>query len=88
MVTFRGRTERRLLVAMNGRLVGRWQAGSGEHRFRYAPEWLASPDARHLSLSMPLTFRDDEYRGPLVEAWFDQPVFDGVADAIDVLGRG
>lgn len=55
-------------VWMNGILVGQWKAGA-EHSFQYNSEWLNYAGSRPLSLSIPLT--DKVYKGPLVEAWFD-----------------
>ena len=44
-----------LHVWLRGRLVGELQQDdSGQLRFRYAPEWLALPDAVPLSVSLPL----------------------------------
>ena len=46
---------RGLSVWMNGELVGRWRLlSSGGQEFAYTDEWLASPSARPLSLSLPL----------------------------------
>lgn len=45
----------RLTVAMNGEVVGTLHRdGSGAMSFQYAPEWLAEPGARAISLSLPL----------------------------------
>lgn len=45
----------RLTVAMNGDVVGTLHRdGSGAMSFQYAPEWLAEPGSRGISLSLPL----------------------------------
>lgn len=44
-----------LTVAMNGDVVGNlYRDGSGAMSFQYAPEWLAQPGSRAISLSLPL----------------------------------
>ncbi|MGH2348271.1 MAG: type II toxin-antitoxin system HipA family toxin [bacterium] len=59
-----------LSVWMNGERVGAWSTRpSGPDQFLYAPEWLASEDARPISLSMPL--RPTAYKGDVVSAYFD-----------------
>jgi serine/threonine-protein kinase HipA len=61
-----------LNVWMNGELVGVWSGGRGKtHVFRYEPGWTLSPRSRPLSLSIPITFGDQEVRGPVVEHYFD-----------------
>src|SRR5882672_489583 len=63
---------RQLVVWMNGERVGDWTVDARvQHQFRYAQEWLDAPDSRPLSLSMPLRPAAQPYRGPLVEAYFD-----------------
>jgi serine/threonine-protein kinase HipA len=60
-----------LWVWMNGEPVGRWQrTRSGGHRFVYEAAWLASPRARPLSLSLPIT-PDRTVAGPAVAHFFD-----------------
>ena len=40
---------------MNGERVGTWQVRAGRgHELAYSPSWLDSPNARPLSLSLPL----------------------------------
>lgn len=57
---------------MNGEPVGTWSVSPrGGHAFAYVAAWLASPNRRPLSLSLPLRRETDPFRGPLVEAWFD-----------------
>ena len=67
----RPRKRKALDVWMNGLQVGTWaQESTGEHVFVYSQDWLAQPEARPLSLSMPLRTRTP-YRGSVVESWFD-----------------
>lgn len=61
-----------LNVWMNGQLVGRWShTRSKSSVFQYAPDWMQSPAARALSLSMPMTAGNAEHRGQVVENYFD-----------------
>ena len=61
---------RALAVWMNGERVGTWVTRPGKpDEFSYAAEWLASTDARPISLSMPL--RPTQYEGEGVLAYFD-----------------
>ncbi|RKH61735.1 type II toxin-antitoxin system HipA family toxin [Corallococcus llansteffanensis] len=62
---------RALDVWMNGERVGRWTVDMGEHRFNYLEEWIQSPRARPLSLSMPLRPSDEPYRTKVVQPFFD-----------------
>lgn len=67
----RPRKRKALGVWMNGLQVGSWaQESTGEHVFVYSQDWLAQPEARPLSLSMPLR-TSTPYRGSVVESWFD-----------------
>lgn len=64
--------KRQLAAWMNGEKVGQWSVDAqGQHEFRYEEAWLAEPDARPLSLSMPLRPSESPYSGSLVEAFFD-----------------
>ena len=57
---------------MNGVAVGEWRIdGLGRHTFSYGRSWTDRPDARPLSLSMPLQPPDVPYKGALVESFFD-----------------
>jgi len=57
-------------VWMNGLRVGALTKDvAGALAFGYAPEWLATPGARPVSLSMPL--RHQPYRGEVVYNFFD-----------------
>lgn len=67
-----------LNVLMNGRLVGFWyQSTTGATAFQYAEEWLATPGARPLSLSLPL--RNAVYEGQQVYNFFDNLLPDSKA---------
>ncbi len=61
----------RLILHMNGVRVGAWQTGQGEDALQYDEHWLASPQARPLSLSLPLQPGNAVLRGAAVSAWFD-----------------
>ncbi len=61
-----------LWVWMNGQHVGVWSHSRTKVPvFQYAPEWVQSPAARALSLSLPMTAGNAEIRGPVVENYFD-----------------
>lgn len=63
-------SRRDLGVWMNGERVGTWTSHPGRtDEFVYAKEWLTTPDARPLSLSMVL--QPEPFRGPRVAAFFD-----------------
>lgn len=67
----RPRKRKVLGVWMNGLQVGTWaQESTGDHVFSYSLDWLAQPEARPLSISMPLR-TSSPYRGGVVEGWFD-----------------
>jgi serine/threonine-protein kinase HipA len=56
---------------MNGRYVGQWrQVRGGRDQFRYDPAWREDPQARALSLSLPIT-ADGVITSPLVRNYFD-----------------
>lgn len=61
-----------LVVWMNGQRVGTWgHTRTGRDSFRYDPEWVTSPFARNLSLSLPITAGDSRLTGPEVGYYFD-----------------
>ena len=60
-----------LEVWMNGRHVGVWRQIRGERdQFQYDREWLADPQSRALSLSLPVT-ADAQITSPTVRYYFD-----------------
>ncbi|WP_253273632.1 type II toxin-antitoxin system HipA family toxin [Collimonas arenae] len=57
---------------MNGDAVATWELkGNGASELSYDESWLGSVRRRPISLSMPLRPAADPYRGPLVDAFFD-----------------
>jgi serine/threonine-protein kinase HipA len=57
---------------LNGARVGRWViAASGEVELHYDPNWIASPTAHPLSLSLPLSPDGAPLKGEPVERYFD-----------------
>ncbi len=84
MVTFRRpRTspqENMLVVWTNGEQVGTWSVANGGHRFQYDSQWLLSPAARQLSLSLPFMPDNLPHRGEVVHNFFDNLLPD--SDAI------
>jgi serine/threonine-protein kinase HipA len=63
---------RELAVWANGVHVGEWRWPTrGTIEFEYAESWLAAPEARPLSISLPLTRSRLPHRGRAVEAYFD-----------------
>jgi serine/threonine-protein kinase HipA len=57
---------------MNGVRVGHWVTTAQEaQEFAYSKEWLESPEARPISLSMPIGPDGTTYRGPVVERFFE-----------------
>lgn len=70
---------RALSAWMNGELVGVWSQGrTGHHRFVYDRDWVNSPRARALSLSLPIT-ASRQIEGPSVENYFDNLLPDSEA---------
>ena len=61
-----------LNVWMNGQMVGQWShTRSKTPVFQYDVDWMRSPAARALSLSMPMTAGNGEHRGQVVENFFE-----------------
>lgn len=58
-------------IWMNGLYVGRWWIASGTHALEYAADWLHRPEARPISLSLPLLPEGATHRGALVESFFE-----------------
>jgi serine/threonine-protein kinase HipA len=63
---------RTLAVWANGARVGDWRLPArGAMEFQYDAAWLDAPEARPLSLSLPLTIDRVPHRGTAVETYFD-----------------
>lgn len=59
-------------VWMNGQYVGLWfWSRTGTPGFRYDGSWLQSPNARPLSMSLPIPAGGGDIMGPKVEHYFD-----------------
>lgn len=56
---------------MNGERVGTWRAGGGRDELQYAESWLASANARPISLRFPLRPGLAPYTGAEVHNYFD-----------------
>lgn len=68
----RGRKTHELHAWMNGQRVGTWTVRTNKpQQFQYAAEWIASPAARFLSLSLPFQPANQPHEGPYVENFFD-----------------
>jgi serine/threonine-protein kinase HipA len=61
----------RLDLWMNGLPVGHWDNTPGGERLVYRGDWLADPQGRPLSLSLPFTPGNQPYRGQIVTDFFD-----------------
>jgi serine/threonine-protein kinase HipA len=68
---------------MNGEFVGSWTVQAQRHHFSYADTWLASPNARPLSLSLPLAQGTTPFSGDRVENYFDNLL----PDSLDIRKR-
>ena len=61
-----------LSVWMNGQRVGVWfWSRTGTPGFRYESQWVQSPNARALSVSLPMPAAGGDVMGPVVENYFD-----------------
>lgn len=59
-------------VWMNGQHVGLWfWSRTGTPGFKYADSWASSPNARPLSVSLPIPAGGGDVMGPQVEHYFD-----------------
>jgi len=64
--------KRALGVWLNEIRVGTWTTGiRGSHEFRYEDSWVSHPQARPISLSLPLAETGYTYRGDVVSGFFD-----------------
>ncbi|RFU44974.1 type II toxin-antitoxin system HipA family toxin [Paraburkholderia sp. DHOC27] len=61
----------RLDLWMNGLPVGYWENARGGETLVYHDAWLADPQGRPLSLSLPFTPGNQPWRGQLVADYFD-----------------
>ena len=69
-----------LVVWMNGLRVGVWtRRRQGAQAFQYDAQWILSPAARVLSLSLPFTTDNSPHRGKAVENYFDNLLPDNEA---------
>ncbi|SDD43664.1 serine/threonine-protein kinase HipA [Cupriavidus sp. YR651] len=71
---------RRLGVWMNGLFAGIWEQGADGESLTYDPGWIADPQGRPLSLSLPFRSDNAPYRGSVVTDYFDNLLPD--SDAI------
>lgn len=72
-----------LALWANGERVGRWTVtGRGDMELQYAPEWVASPLGRPLSLSLPFNFNNEPLKGDSVAYYFE-----GLLPDSDVIRR-
>lgn len=63
---------RALGIWFNGSLVGRWVIpAAGPMEFTYDPAWVASDEARPLSLSLPMNFDGMPLKGEKIGFYFD-----------------
>ncbi|HEV8692032.1 MAG TPA: type II toxin-antitoxin system HipA family toxin [Ideonella sp.] len=62
---------RHLALWMNGERVGTWHAAPAADELSYDASWLASPQARPLSLSLPFRPGNLPHRGGVVRDYFD-----------------
>ena len=75
---------RRLVIRMNGDMVGTWTlTATDDHVFTYDPAWTDSTYARPISLSMPFLPGNASYRGAVVESFFDNLL----PDSLDIRRR-
>jgi serine/threonine-protein kinase HipA len=60
-----------LVVYMNGARVGTWSVRKGVHELVYDAAWIASPQGRPLSLSLPILPGNLSHRGEVVRTFFE-----------------
>ncbi|HEX8828202.1 MAG TPA: HipA N-terminal domain-containing protein, partial [Xanthobacteraceae bacterium] len=61
----------RLDLWMNGLPVGYWETSAAGERLVYHDDWIAHPQGRPLSLSLPFTPGNQPWRGQVVTDFFD-----------------
>jgi serine/threonine-protein kinase HipA len=88
-------TDRELGIWANGARVGTWRiSGRATMEFQYESTWLEMKEAQPLSLSLPLPFDATPYKGPVVEAYFDnllpesEPIRRRIQERFHVATRG
>lgn len=62
---------KRLVLWMNGIRVGTWDNSTAGERLVYHDDWVADPQGRPLSLSLPFLPGNQPHRGALVQYYFD-----------------
>lgn len=61
-----------LAIWMNGQFVGTWRrTTTGVDTLEYSGEWIASPQGRPISLTLPFLPANALHSGPEVGAWFE-----------------
>lgn len=87
----RPRKRKSLVAWLDVHPVGHWEAAAdGEQRFHYTREWLRRPDARPVSLALPLR-SGAPYRGAPVATWREHLRPDDAGDcfgAVQLLPEG
>lgn len=61
----------KLVIWQNGTPVGEWSFAPGRTTFGYFDEWLADPQGRPISLSLPFRPNNEIYNGDVVLNYFD-----------------
>lgn len=61
-----------LIIWMNGERVGTWRRLSdNEEEFTYDRQWVDSPNARPISLSLPISMERSAIRSEAVKSFFE-----------------
>jgi serine/threonine-protein kinase HipA len=60
-----------LCLWMNGHPVGTWESTRNGDKFTYDNDWIANPQGRPLSLSMPFSAGNLPFQGEVVAGYFD-----------------
>ena len=63
------------IVRIDGQVVGRIIEDQDQYTFRYDDDWLANPDAKPVSLTMPL--RTESYRSKYLHPFFQNLLPEG-----------
>ncbi|KMN50511.1 toxin HipA [Chromobacterium violaceum] len=75
----RRKQQQKLHVWMNGLPVGSWETGRAGDRLTYFDDWVAHPQGRPLSLSLPFLPGGMPHQGTAVAAFFDNLLPDSEA---------